>query len=129
MRGGCGRRTFVVCSLVVSGLPFWPSSGSGGLLLLDMVVSPNGRVRVAWVTSGWGFGGVFELSWGGCEGQAPRCNLLGVLGSCRLPRVFVYGFGAYYKVQLLRCPSWFFGLSKDFHKVLILFGCHFIFSF
>ena len=43
--------------------------------------------------------------------------------------VFVYGFGAYYKVQLVRCPSCFFGLSKDFHKDLILFGCHFIFSF
>ncbi len=47
MRGGCGRCTFVVCCLVVSGLPFWPSSGSGGPLLLDMVVAPSGRVRDA----------------------------------------------------------------------------------
>ncbi len=52
----------MVCSLVVLGLPFWPSSGSGGLLLLDMAVVPYGRVRVAWVTNGWGLGGVFELS-------------------------------------------------------------------
>ena len=74
----------MVCSLVVSGLPFWPSSGSGGLLLLDMVVAPNGRVRGDWVRSGWGLGGVFELSWGGREGQAPRCNLLAVSRRGRL---------------------------------------------
>ncbi len=66
MQGGCGRRMFVMCCLVVSGLPFWPSSGSGGLLLLDRVVVPSGRVRDTWVTSGWGLGGVFELIWGGC---------------------------------------------------------------
>ncbi len=52
----------MVCSLVVSGLPFWPSSGSGGVLLLDMVVAPNGRVWDAWMTSDWGLGGVLELS-------------------------------------------------------------------
>ncbi len=63
VQGGCG---FVMCCLVVSGLPFWPSSGSGGLLLLDRVVAPSGRVRGAWVASGWGLGGVFELVWGGC---------------------------------------------------------------
>ena len=49
----------MVCSLVVLGLPFWPSSGSGGLLLLDMVVVPYGWVWGAWVTRGWGLGGVF----------------------------------------------------------------------
>jgi hypothetical protein len=84
MRGDCGRREFVVCCLVVSGLPFWPSSGSGGLLLLDMVEALRGRVRGAWVTSGWGVGGVFELNWGCCLGRAPRCNLLEVLRRCRL---------------------------------------------
>ena len=52
---------FVVCCLVVSGLPFWSSLESGALLLLDMVEAPSGRV-----TSGWGLGGVFELNWGGC---------------------------------------------------------------
>ncbi len=78
-----------MCNLVVLGLPFWPSSGSGGLLLLDMVLAPYGRVWGAWVTRGWGLGGVFELIWGGCEGQAPRCNLLGVLGRCRLPHMLV----------------------------------------
>jgi hypothetical protein len=66
IRGVCGRSTFVMCCLVVSGLPFWLSSGSGGLLLLDMVVVPSGRVRDALVTCGWGLGGVFELVWGGC---------------------------------------------------------------
>ena len=89
MRGGCGRRTFVVLCLVVSGFPFWPSSGSGGLLLLDMVVAPSGRVWGAWVMSGWGLGGVFELSWGGCEGRAPRCSLLEVSGRCGLPHRLV----------------------------------------
>ena len=61
MRGGCGRCMFVVCCLVVSGLPFCPSLESGALLLLDMAEAPSGRV-----TSGWGLGGVFELNWGGC---------------------------------------------------------------
>jgi hypothetical protein len=74
---------------VVSGLPFWPFSGSGGLMLLGLVVVPDGRVRGAWVTSGWGLGGVFVLSWEGLVGQAPRCNLLEALGSCRLPHRFV----------------------------------------
>ncbi len=66
MQGGYGRRTFVMCYLVVSGLPFWPSSGIGDQLLLDLVVSPSGRVRDAWVPCGWGLGGVFGLVWGGC---------------------------------------------------------------
>ncbi len=35
-------------------------------------MAPNGRVRGDWVRSGWGLGGVFELSWGGREGQAPH---------------------------------------------------------
>jgi hypothetical protein len=60
IRGGYGRRTELYC-LVVSGLPFWPFSGSGGLMLLGMVVAPDGHVRGAWVTSGWGLEGVFEL--------------------------------------------------------------------
>ncbi len=51
----------MMCSLVVLGLPFWPSSGSGDLLL-DMVVASYGRVWGAWVTRGWGLGGVFSLS-------------------------------------------------------------------
>ncbi len=59
MKGSCGRCTFVMCCLVVSGLPFWPSSGSGDLFLLDMVVAPSGRVWDAWVTCDWGLGGVF----------------------------------------------------------------------
>ena len=74
---------------MVSGLPFWPFSGSGGLMLLGLVVAPDGRGRGAWVTSGWGFGGVFVLSWGGLVGQVPRCSLLGALGRCRLPHRFV----------------------------------------
>ena len=37
--------------------------------------------------------------------------------------------GAYYEVELVRCPSWFFGLSEDVHKVFVLFGDHFVFSF
>ena len=65
MWGGYGRRTVLYC-LVVLGLPFWPFSGSGGLMLLGMVVVPNGHVRGAWVTSGWGLEGVFELNWGCC---------------------------------------------------------------
>jgi hypothetical protein len=87
----------VVCSLVVLGLPFCPSSGSGGLLLLDLVVAPHGRVWGAWVTCGWGFGGVFDLNWGDCEGQAPRCSLLEVLGRGRLPHRLVVWYV---------CPRW-----------------------
>ena len=43
--------------------------------------------------------------------------------------VFVYGFGAHYEVQLVRSPSWFFGLSENVQEILVLFECHFIFSF
>ena len=43
--------------------------------------------------------------------------------------VFIYGFGAYYEVQLVRSPSWFFGLSENVQEVFVLFECHFIFSF
>ena len=88
VRGGYGRHTVLYC-LVVSGLPFWPFSGSGGLMLLGMVVAPDGRVRGTWVTSGWGLGGVFVLNWGGRGGQVPRCSLLEALGRCRLPHRFV----------------------------------------
>ena len=45
MQGGCGRREFVVCCLVVSGRLFWPSSGSGVLLLLGVEVASSDRVR------------------------------------------------------------------------------------
>ncbi len=38
--------------LVVSGVPFWSSSGSGGLDVLGMVVAPSDHLRGAWVTSG-----------------------------------------------------------------------------
>ena len=47
IRGGCGRCILVVCCLVVTGIPFWPSSGSGGPLLFDVVVALSGRVRGA----------------------------------------------------------------------------------
>ena len=43
--------------------------------------------------------------------------------------VFVYGFGAHYEVQLVRSPSWFFGLSENVQEILVLCECHFIFSF
>ena len=42
--------------------------------------------------------------------------------------VLVYGFGAYYEVQLVRSPSWFFGLSENVQEVLVLFESRFFFS-
>ena len=75
--------------LVVGGLPFCPSSASEGLRVLSMVLALQERGWGAWVPCGWGLGGVFELNWGGCEGLAPRCSLLEVLGRGRLPRRFV----------------------------------------
>ncbi len=42
--------------------------------------------------------------------------------------VLVYGFGAYYEVQLVPSPSWFFGLSENVQEVLVLFEYHFFFS-
>ena len=84
IRGGCGRRVFVVCYLVVLGLVSWPFSGSGDLLLLDLGVTLGGQV---WGV--WGLGGVFELVREGWHGPAPQCSLLGVLGRCMLPHRMV----------------------------------------
>ena len=89
MRGSCGRREFVVCCLVVSGRLFWPSSGSGVLLLLGVEVVSSDRERGVWVRDGWGLGGVLELVWEGCQGQAPRCSSLEVSKRCRLPHRMV----------------------------------------
>jgi hypothetical protein len=64
-----GLREVYVCDVLSSGfgasvLAFFGAL-RGGLLLLDMVEAPSGRVRGAWVTYGWGLGGVFELVWRG----------------------------------------------------------------
>jgi hypothetical protein len=84
MWGGCERREFVVYCLVVLGILFWSSSGSGDLLLLDVEVAPSGRVWGVWVRDDWGIGGVLELVWEGCQGRDPRCSSLEVSRRCRL---------------------------------------------
>ncbi len=78
---GYGRSEFVVFCLVVLGLLFWPSSGSG-VLLLGVEVAPSGRVRGVWVGAGWEFGGVTGQVWKGCQGWSPRCSSLGALRRC-----------------------------------------------
>ena len=72
MQGDYGRREFVLCCLVVSGLPFWASSGIGGLL--SQVVGHGGVPE--W--SGPGRLGEVRLgAWG-----SARAGLGGLLGAC-----------------------------------------------
>ncbi len=81
----------MVCCLVASGRLFWSSSGSGVLLLLGVEVASSDRVRDVRVGDDWGLGGVLELVWEGCQGQAPRCSSLEVSKRCRLPHRMMVG--------------------------------------